>query len=95
MRHTPWPSNAVFGEHGLAVAGASAADLADRFGTPLLVVDEDDFRARCRGFTHAFPRVLFAVKAFPIRPLIRIAHETGILDPPAERRVVPGSALAT
>ena len=48
MRHTPWPSNAVFGEQGLAVAGATAADLADRFGTPLLVVDEDDFRARCR-----------------------------------------------
>ena len=74
----PWPAGAVFAERGLEVAGVAADALAARYGTPLVVVDEDDFRARCRAFVGAFPRVLFAVKAFPIRPLIRIAAEEGL-----------------
>ncbi len=74
----PWPRNARFGEGGLSVGRVAAADLADRFGTPLLVVDEDDFRARCRAFREAFPRVLFAVKAFPAHELIRIAVAEGL-----------------
>jgi diaminopimelate decarboxylase len=102
VKHSPWPSNAVFGDRGLEVAGRSAADLADRYGTPLLVVDEEDFRARCRWFTLVLPRVLFAVKAFPIRPLIRMAHEAGLgllaaTDGELEaclRSGVPASAVA-
>jgi diaminopimelate decarboxylase len=78
VRHSPWPSNAVFDEQGLTVAGLTAAELAERYGTPLVVVDEQDFLARCRSFREAFPRVLFAVKAFPIRPLIRLAHGAGL-----------------
>src|SRR5438093_3794444 len=78
MSAAPWPASTTFGERGLEVAGISAADLADRYGTPLFVVDEEDFRARCRWFKLVFPRVLFAVKAFPIRPLIRIALEEGL-----------------
>ncbi|MFN2542943.1 MAG: diaminopimelate decarboxylase [Actinomycetota bacterium] len=74
----PWPRNAIFGEGGLDVAGARATDLAERYGTPLFVVDEEDFRARARSFARAFPRVLFAMKAFPIRPLVRIAREEGL-----------------
>jgi diaminopimelate decarboxylase len=74
----PWPSGARFDDAGLSVAKVAAADLARRFGTPLLVVDEDDFRARCRAFRAAFPRVLFAVKAFPAHELIRIAVAEGL-----------------
>lgn len=44
----------------------------------MLVVDEDDLRARCRAFVDAFPRVLYAVKAFTAGPVIRIAQEEGL-----------------
>src|SRR5205823_5355547 len=78
VKHTPWSSNAELDERGLTVAEVDAAELAERYGTPLLVVDEEDFAARCRWFRLVFPRVLFAVKAFPIRPLVRMAHEAGL-----------------
>src|SRR5947207_6668492 len=75
---SPWSANTAFGGRGLEIAGVAADALAARFGTPLFVVDEEDFRARCRAFAGAFPRGLFAVKAFPIRPLIRIAVREGL-----------------
>ncbi len=52
--------------------------LAEEFGTPLVVVDEDHVRARCREFRTAFPRVLWAVKAFPARALIRMVNGEGL-----------------
>lgn len=74
----PWPAGARFGPRGLEIAGVSAEDLAERYGTPLLVVDEDDLRARCRAFSAAFLRALYAVKAFTCRPVIRLASEEGL-----------------
>jgi diaminopimelate decarboxylase len=74
----PWPASAAFDDAGLRIAGLPASGLAERYGTPVFVVDEDDFRARCRAFAGVFPSVLFAVKAFPIRPLIRIAYQEGL-----------------
>jgi diaminopimelate decarboxylase len=74
----PWPSSARFGPQGLVVAGALAEDLAGRFGTPLLVVDEDDLRARCRAARALASRVLYAVKAFTAHAVIRIALEEGL-----------------
>ncbi|MDO5745342.1 MAG: diaminopimelate decarboxylase, partial [Micrococcaceae bacterium] len=38
----------------LAVQGIGVSALAREFGTPLFVLDEDDFRARARGFKEAF-----------------------------------------
>jgi diaminopimelate decarboxylase len=78
MTPNPWPAGATFGPRGLEIDRVAAADLADRYGTPLFVVDEADFRARCRAFAEAFPRVLYAMKAFPIRPLVRAAVEEGL-----------------
>ena len=75
---SPWPSAAAFDENGLVVAGVTASGLAEEFGTPLLVVDEAHVRARCRDFKEAFPRVLWAVKAFPLRRLMRIALDEGL-----------------
>lgn len=75
---TPWSSNASFGSDGLSVAGLAATRLAEEYGTPLVVVDEDHFRARCRSFAAGFPRALWAVKAFPLRALMRIALEEGL-----------------
>jgi diaminopimelate decarboxylase len=74
----PWPSAAAFDATGLSVGGLAASQLAEEFGTPLVVVDEDHMRARCREFREAFPDVLWAVKAFPARALIRIALEEGL-----------------
>ncbi|MGO1182584.1 MAG: diaminopimelate decarboxylase [Micrococcaceae bacterium] len=36
------------------VQGVPVDQLAEEFGTPLLVLDEDDFRSRARSFRHAF-----------------------------------------
>ena len=44
----PWPRSARWTSAGLAVGGLAAADLAERFGTPLLVIDEADMRGRKR-----------------------------------------------
>jgi diaminopimelate decarboxylase len=75
---SPWPASATFGAQGLVVAGLRAADLAERFGTPLLVVDEEDLRERCRAARAFAPRVLYAVKAFTAHAVVRIALEEGL-----------------
>jgi len=73
--HDPWPASARWGANGLTVGGIDAADLVERFGTPLLVFDEADMRARMRGVRAAFPRVTYAVKAMTCAAVIRIALE--------------------
>jgi diaminopimelate decarboxylase len=60
------------------IAGWSAEDLAAAHGTPLLVVDEQDLRARCRRMRDAFPRVLYAVKAFSAHAVLRVALDEGL-----------------
>ena len=74
----PWSAGAGFGPDGLTIRGRSARELAGRFGTPLVVVDEGHVRERCRAFADAYERVLWAVKAFPAQALIRIAHDEGL-----------------
>jgi diaminopimelate decarboxylase len=75
---SPWPATTTFDELGLSIGGVRAGDLAERFGTPLLVVDEADLRARMRAAARAFPRVLYAVKAFTAHEVIRVALEEGL-----------------
>jgi diaminopimelate decarboxylase len=98
----PWPASASFGPAGLEIAGIAAAALAADHGTPLLVVDEEDLRARCRAMRARFPRVFYAVKAFTAHAVLRIAVEEG-LDllvatggefEAALRAGVPGSRVA-
>ena len=74
----PWPGGASFDEAGLHVAGRPATDLAEEFGTPLVLIDEEHLRERCRAFVSAFPRVLWAVKAFPLLAIMRIALDEGM-----------------
>jgi diaminopimelate decarboxylase len=78
MAEAPWPGGAAFGAEGLTIRGRTAASLARDFGTPLVVVDEESFRARCRELLEAFPGAMWAVKAFPAPALIRIAAEEGL-----------------
>ncbi|MGZ5353103.1 MAG: diaminopimelate decarboxylase, partial [Actinomycetota bacterium] len=74
----PWPEHAVFGPEGLVIAGVTAEELAGRYGTPLLVVDEAHLRARARAFASLFPHPLYAVKAFTSRAAIRTVTEEGL-----------------
>jgi diaminopimelate decarboxylase len=75
---SPWPAGAAFEPSGLTLGGLEASELTEEFGTPLVVIDEAHMRARCAEFRDAFPRVLWAVKAFPLRRLIRIALDEGL-----------------
>jgi diaminopimelate decarboxylase len=74
----PWPANARFGPEGLSIAGLSAEELVRRYGTPLLVADEDHIRGRCRTFAALFPHTLYAVKAFTSRAMIRLVGSEGL-----------------
>ncbi|MGH1548121.1 diaminopimelate decarboxylase [Leifsonia poae] len=53
---------------GLTIGGVAATELAERFGTPLYVIDEDDARSRAvevrRAFDEAFAEVGTAAKVY-------------------------------
>jgi diaminopimelate decarboxylase len=74
----PWPEHASFGEDGLVLGGVTASSLAERHGTPLLVVDELDLRERARRVRAAFADPLYAVKAFTSSAVVRIVLEEGL-----------------
>jgi diaminopimelate decarboxylase len=76
----------------LQIGGLSVTELAQRFGTPAYLFDEEDFRARCRAFKTAFrdAEVYYAGKAFLCKAVVRILVEEGLsLD------VCSGGELAT
>ncbi|MCG7438167.1 diaminopimelate decarboxylase [Corynebacterium freneyi] len=77
-----WPRNASRGDDGVvSIAGVKLTDVAERFGTPVMVVDEDDFRSRCRDMAAAFggpERVHYASKAFLTRTVARWVDEEGL-----------------
>jgi diaminopimelate decarboxylase len=73
-----WPRNVNRNPAGvLQVAGIGVDTLAARFGTPMYVFDEQDFRARCREFATAFASmdVYYAGKAFLSKTIVRIVRE--------------------
>jgi diaminopimelate decarboxylase len=64
---SPWPASTHAVPGGdLAVGGVRLADVAARFSTPTYVVDEAEFRGRCRTYRAAFPdaEVRYAAKSF-------------------------------
>lgn len=76
-----WPASATEPRPGdLAVGGVPLAEVADRFGTPVYVLDENEVRERCRTYRHAFPdaEVLYAAKAFLCRAMVHWAEEEGL-----------------
>ncbi|WP_128430966.1 diaminopimelate decarboxylase [Streptomyces cyaneus] len=76
-----WPASTTEPRHGdLAVGGVSLAELADRFGTPVYVLDEAEVRDRCRTYRDAFPdaEVLYAAKAFLCRAMAHWVDEEGL-----------------
>ncbi|MFI5522006.1 diaminopimelate decarboxylase [Streptomyces platensis] len=76
-----WPaSTASAGPDDLAVGGVPLTELADRFGTPAYVLDEDEVRRRCRAYLRAFPdaEVYYAAKAFLCRAMVHWVQEEGL-----------------
>ncbi len=74
------PDNASIDQTGsLSIAGCPALELAEEFGTPLFVYDEDHLRARCREAVAAFPDgAAYATKAFLCGAMAQLAHEEGM-----------------
>jgi diaminopimelate decarboxylase len=74
------PDTAVVGaDGGLSVGGVDLVSLADEFGTPLFVYDEEHLRARCREAVAAFgDGVAYGSKAFLCLAMARLAHEEGM-----------------
>ncbi len=79
-----WPRGARRSAGVMSLAGNDVRDLAAEFGTPLLAMDERDFRSRCQDFANAFGSaagVHYAAKAFLTSHIVKwIAQEGLSLD---------------
>lgn len=77
-----WPRNAVRESDGtVSIAGVPVTRLAQEFGTPLFVIDEADFRSRCREIADAFGGgrfVRYAAKAFLCSEVARWIDQEGL-----------------
>ncbi|MEV6496569.1 diaminopimelate decarboxylase [Streptomyces prunicolor] len=76
-----WPGSTRPSPTGdLTVGGVSLAEAADRFGTPVYVLDEQEIRDRCRTYRTAFPEadVVYAAKAFLCRAMAHWVQEEGL-----------------
>lgn len=81
----------------LTIGGCDTVELAENYGTPLYVMDEDLIRKNCRVYTNALEKyyggnglILYASKTFCTLAMCRIAKEEGLgLD------VVSGGELYT
>jgi len=68
----------------LTIGGCALADIAEEFGTPTFVADEEGLRATAREYIEAFATrhpgtdVHFASKALPCAPVTRILAEEGL-----------------
>ena len=77
-----WPDNVTRRDDGVVtIAGVALTDLAAEYGTPLFVIDEADFRGRCRDMAAAFgggANVRYAAKAFLCSEIANWVDEEGL-----------------
>ncbi|MCK8678334.1 diaminopimelate decarboxylase [Streptomyces lichenis] len=76
-----WPASTTrLAQGDLAVGGVSLAEAAERFSTPVYLLDEGEVRRRCRTYRDVFPdtEVLYAAKAFLSRAMVRWVREEGL-----------------
>jgi diaminopimelate decarboxylase len=76
------PDNAVIDASGnLSIGGVDISTIAEQFGTPVFVYDEDHLRARCHEAVAAFGRdsVIYASKAFLCSAMAKLVHDEGLL----------------
>ena len=73
------PDTSAVTDGRFSVGGCDVLELAEEFGTPLFVYDEDHLRARCREAVAAFgDGVAYATKSFLCTAMARLAHEEGM-----------------
>ena len=76
------PDTAVENKLGrLEIGSCDLVELAEKFGTPVFVYDEDHLRSRCREAVKVFGKqqVVYATKAFLCGAMARLAHEEGLM----------------
>jgi diaminopimelate decarboxylase len=75
-----FPESAAFAEGGLSIGGVPTTQLAEEFGTPLVVYCEQTLRAQARAYRRAAPDalVVYGSKAFPNLALLRLFGEEGL-----------------
>jgi diaminopimelate decarboxylase len=75
-----FPDSAAIAHGELAVGGLRTSEIAERFGTPLVVYCEQTLRAQARAYVEAAPatEVLYSVKAFPSVEVIRVLAGEGL-----------------
>ena len=79
-----WPPSAVVEGDDVLIGGCSLQAIAEEFGTPAFVLDEQALRDRAREFRetftarHADSHVYFATKAYPSASVIRLLVEQGL-----------------
>ena len=105
------PDSAEIVDGVLHIGGCNTLELAEQFGTPVFIYDEQHLRDRCREAVDAFgDGVAYATKAFLCSAMAKLAHEEGMhLDVatggelhvaltagvPAERLVLHGNNKST
>ena len=75
------PHSATIDDGNLALGGVPASDLAERFGTPLVVYCEETLRRQARalrGAIGADGRVFYGTKAFANVAVLRLLREEGV-----------------
>src|SRR4051794_33197325 len=78
------PRSAETFDGRLTIGGCALADIADEFGTPAFIADEQSLRETAREYVSAFEArhpgtdVHFASKALPCAPVLRILAEEGL-----------------
>ncbi len=82
LHPTVWPRNTKRNDAGVVeFADVDVRGLAEQYGTPLFVMDEQDFRARCREHAEAFgdpTLVHYASKAFLSVQVAKWVAEEGL-----------------
>ncbi|GIH25713.1 diaminopimelate decarboxylase [Acrocarpospora phusangensis] len=75
-----WPRTSERINGTITIGGVDVRDLAAEHGTPLYVIDEEDFRSRCRDYRAAFHdgEVHYAAKAFLCREVARWIMQEGL-----------------
>ena len=74
------PDGASIDDGALVLGGVRATELAERFGTPLVVYDEATLRNQARAYRAAAPDALVAygTKAFPSVAVLQLFAEEGL-----------------
>ncbi|QLY30367.1 diaminopimelate decarboxylase [Nocardia huaxiensis] len=76
-----WPRETHYDEEGrITVGGVALADIADQYGTPTYVLDENEVRDRCRAYRKYFPEAetIYAGKALLTRAVAEWVAEEGL-----------------